>query len=276
MAKYQGAIFLLSWNGGSVDGLTMEDNTVYWSPFENSPAVLNDATIKAGTAVFRNNTVHSTSPWMVYSNTSLSLAQNRYSYFGARSPEWRYGAKAFGSLKELQTGPKQETGSRFVQRPLRQWPEAFEQETSGSAAGAKYHPSNMERHEGWQLSCVLPVSLDAQGMMDDAALQQIVVLKSLSQQYRAQGLQVILRMTSPDAQLFKTEAFRNALADLGLVGITLEQTVGSASERTTLSMAGSRTAGQWDGFAGPVSLGLALRRAMGEPVYAQMGAKADE
>ncbi|MGB0125937.1 MAG: right-handed parallel beta-helix repeat-containing protein [Silvibacterium sp.] len=276
MAKYQGAIFLLSWNGGSVDGLTMEDNTVYWSPFENSPALLNEATIKAGTAVFRNNTVHSTSPWMVDSNTSLSLAQNRYSYFGAGSPEWRYGAKVFGSLNELQAGPKQETGSRFVQRPLRQWSEGFEQEASGSSAGAKYHPSNMERDEGWQLSCVLPVSLDAQGMMDDAALRQIVVLKSLSQQYRAEGLHVILRMTSPDAQLFKTEAFRNALADLDLVGITVEQTVGSASERTTLSLAGSRTAGQWDGFAGPVSLGLALRRAMGEPVYAQMGVKADE
>ena len=56
-------------------------------------------------------------------------------------------------------------------------------------------------------------------MMGDAALQQIVVLKSLSQQYRAQGLQVILRMTSPDAQLFKTEAFRNAMADLDLEGI---------------------------------------------------------
>ena len=276
MAKYQGAIFLLSWNDGSVDGLTMEDNTVYWSPFENSPALLNEATIKAGTAVFRNNTVYSTSPWMVDSNTSLSLAQNHYSYFGAGSPEWRYGANAFGSLNELQAGPKQETGSGFVQRPLRQWSQAFEQEAGGSSAGAKYHPSNMQRHEDWQLSCVLPVSLDAQGMMGDAALQQIVVLKSLSQQYRAQGLHVILRMTSTDAQLFKTEAFRNALADLDLVGVTVEQTVGSASERTTLSMPRSRTAGQWDGFAGPVSLGLALRRAMGEPVYAQMGAKSDD
>ena len=71
MAKYQGAIFLLSWNDGSIDGLTVENNTVYWSPFENSPALVNQATIKAGTAAFRNNTIYSTSPWIVDSNTSL-------------------------------------------------------------------------------------------------------------------------------------------------------------------------------------------------------------
>ena len=117
MAKYQGAIFLLSWNGGSIDGLTMENNTVYWSPFENSPALVNQATIKAGTAAFRNNTIYSTSPWIVDSNTSLSLAQNHYSYYGGGSAKWRYGAKEFGSLQELQNGPKQETGSRFVQGP---------------------------------------------------------------------------------------------------------------------------------------------------------------
>ena len=35
-------------------------------------------------------------------------------------------------------------------------------------------------------------------------------------------------------------------------------------------------AGQWDGFAGPVNSVLALRRALGEPVYAQMGVNDDE
>ena len=47
-------------------------------------------------------------------------------------------------------------------------------------------------------------------------------------------------------------------------------------EHTTLSTAAGTIAGQWDGFAGPVTLGLALRCAIGEPVYAQMGVKAHE
>jgi len=32
----------------------------------------------------------------------------------------------------------------------------------------------------------------------------------------------------------------------------------------------------WEGFSGPVVLGLALRRAMGEPLFAQMGAGSHE
>ncbi len=254
----------------------MENNTIYWNPFENAPALLNEATIKAGTAVFRNNTINSTSPWIVDSNTSLSLEQDRYNYFGAGAPEWRYGTRPFSSLTQIESGSHQETGSSFAQRPLRQWSEAFQQATIGSPAKGVQRPLNTKPQAGWQLSCVLPVSLDAQGLMSDAALQQLVVLKSLSQQYRAQGLHTTLRMTSHDAQLFRTEAFRNAMTDLGLEGITVVQTAGSSSERTTLSTSGGRVAAQWDGYTGPVSLGLALRRAMGEPLYAQMGAKADE
>lgn len=274
MAKYQGAIFLLSWNGGSVDGLTMEDNTIYWNSYENAPALLNEATIKTGTATFRNNTIYSTSPWMVDSNTSLSFAQNRYNYFGTGNSEWRYGAKPFSSLAQMQSDLRQETGSSYQQRPLRQWPQAFQQKTGESPSIAKRPNRNMP-NEQWQLSCTLPVSLDSSGLMDDAALQQLTVLKSLSQQYRAQGLQVILRIASPDAHLFNTEAFRNAMTDLDLEGITVEHGSGTVSERTTLSTHG-RIAAHWDGFTGPVPLGLALRSAIGEPIYAQMGEKSDE
>ena len=47
-------------------------------------------------------------------------------------------------------------------------------------------------------------------------------------------------------------------------------------EHTTLSTAAGTIAGQWDGFAGPVTLGLALRCDIGEPIYAQMGVKAHD
>jgi hypothetical protein len=271
MAKYQGAIFLLSWNGGSIDGLTMENNTVYWSPFENSPALVNQATIKAGTAVFRKNTIHSTAPWIVDSNTSLSLEQNHYSYYGGGNAKWRYGTTEFGTLQELQNGPKQEAGSRFVQQPLQAWSEA-----GALPANAAQRPAQTATPEDWKLESVLPFSLDARGMISDAALQQLVTIKSLGQQYRPQGLKVTVRLTSPDAHIFQSEAFRNALTDLDLDGITVLQAAGTEQERTTLSTAAGTITGQWDGFAGPVTLGLALRRAMGEPVYAQMGVKAHE
>jgi hypothetical protein len=275
MANYQGAIFLLSWNGGSIDGLTMEDNNVYWDPFENAPALLNEATIKDGTASFRNNSIYSTSPRMIQSNASLSFAQNHYSYFGAGKPEWRYGAKAFSSLAQMQSGPRQETGSSYLQRPLRQWSEAFQQKP-GESPSVTSRPNRSMPDEHWLLSCTLPVSLDSSGLINDAALQQLTVLKSMSRQYRAQGLHVTLRMTSPDARLFSTEAFRNAITDLDLRGIAVEHSADAAPEHTTLSTPGGRIAAQWNGFAGPVQLGLALRRAIGEPVFTQMGDEPDE
>ncbi len=253
MAKYQGAIFLLSWNGGSIDGLTMEDNTIYWSPYENAPALLNNGNIKAGTAVFRNNTIDSTAPWMVDSNTSLSFTHNQYSYFGDGNPEWRYGTQRFTSLGELQAGTHQENSSNFAQLALQQW------------------PLQTKSQRGWLLDCKLPISVDENGMIDDAALRQIVVLKSLSQQYRARGLQVIVRMTSPDAQIFKTQRFRNAVIDLDLDGIAMTEAAGSGVEHTMLRRPDGKATEKWDGFVGPTVLGLAVRQAMGEPAYSQMG-----
>lgn len=273
MAKYQGAIFLLSWNGGSIDGLTMEDNTVYWNPYENAPALLNQGNIKMGTAVFRHNTIYSTAPWVVNSNTSLSLEQNHYSYFGAGVPQWQYGAQRLKGLLSTQLESHQEAGSSLSQHTLQQWSSVYGQ-SAKSPQAKSFTPS--QRTQGWVLTCVLPVSLDARGMIGGATLQQIVVLKSLSQQYHARGLQVKLRLTSPDVGLFKIRAFHNAAADLDLSGITIEPASGSAAEQTTLLMPGGSIAGRWNGFVGPTTLGLALRRWMGKPSFSQMGVNADE
>jgi hypothetical protein len=266
MAKYQGAIFLLTWNDGSIDGVTIENNTVYWSPFESVAALLNEADIKPGNAVFRNNTIYSTSPSFVNSNPSLTFTQNHYVYFGAGDPRWEYGTQQFNTLAD------HEPGSTLVKHPLRQWTNVFEQEFSTTPAQA---PQRTEQTH-WLLTCILPVSLNAQQLLDDTALQQITTLKSFSQQYRPQGLRVSLRLTTADKQLFTTAAFRNAIKDLDLDGISIEQFAGDASEKTTLSASDGRTAEHWDGIVGPVQLGLALRRALGEPLYAQMGVKADE
>ena len=261
MAQYQSAIFVLTWNGGSIDGLTVEDNTVYWNPYKNAPPLLNEADIKANTALFRNNTIYSTAPWMTDSNTSMAFEQNRYSYFGTGNPEWRYGSQQFGSLRAMQNAVHQETGSTFARHPLQQWSSIFKQHDG---------PLTAPGTQGWQLTSVVPVSLNADGLIDDSALQQIVVLKSFAQQYRAQGLRVSLRLASSGSRLFSAKAFRNAITDLDLGSITVEKASGAAPEETTLSTPGGKIAVHFSGFASPTQLGLALRRAFGEPIYSQM------
>ena len=41
--------------------------------------------------------------------------------------------------------------------------------------------------------------------------------------------------------------------------------------KTVLVTPDGKIADEWKGFAGPVALGLAARRALGEPVFSQMG-----
>jgi hypothetical protein len=255
MAKFQGAIFLWTWNNGSIDGLKIEKNAIYWSAFENAPALVNRGDIKAGTALFRDNSIFSTAPWLVESNTALLLSGNSYEYFGAGKPEWKYGDKSFLSLQRLKDDTKQETDASFTQLPLKAWPQMFPQQDAAA----------------WTLDCVLPVTLDANGLLGDAALQQLVVLKTFRQQYAAQGLKVTLEMVSPDRKLFETEAFRNVLTDMDLRGIEVtQQNDGSTSPRITLRNPNGAIAAEWQSQAGPVPLGLALRKVFGEPAYAQM------
>ncbi|MGC2638513.1 MAG: right-handed parallel beta-helix repeat-containing protein, partial [Acidobacteriaceae bacterium] len=93
MAKNEGAIYIYTWNGGSIDGLTVVHNTVEWSPFNNAPPILNKADL-TGSAVFRNNSVASAARWMVDSNASLSFEHNQYRYYGIGDPAWRYGNRS--------------------------------------------------------------------------------------------------------------------------------------------------------------------------------------
>lgn len=262
MAKYQGAIFLLTWNGGSIDGLAIQDNTVYWNPYENAPALLNEATLARGTALFRDNRIYSTAPSMIESNESLSLAKNQYTYFGTGSPEWRFGAKRFSSLAEMQSSAHQENESRYRQLSLRNWMLAASSKFSGAGGS-------------WRLQCTVPVSLNEQDLLDDAALRQLTTIKSIARQYQPENLKIMLILTAKDASLFRTSEFRNAWSDFGLddrVLVRFRMSNNHGDIKIMLTAPDNKVTATWNGYAGPVQLGLALRRAIGEPDYASMGA----
>lgn len=257
MATYQGAIFLWTWNGGSIDGLKIEKNSIYWNPFENAPALLNKGNIKAGTATFSDNSIYSTSPALVESNAAVLLSANTYKYFGSGTPQWKYSGKSFSTLHALEENSHQESGASFTQQSIEDWYQLF--------------PERYTANHAWTLECLLPVALDADGLISDASRQQLVILKSFAQQYTPQGLRVKLAMSSSDSKLFQTEAFRNALTDVNLRGIEIiQRTTVSAATRITLRGPHDEIAGEWKQPVGPVPLGLALRKVFGEPAYAQM------
>ena len=257
MAKYQGAIFLWTWNGGSIDGLKVEKNLIYWNPFENAPALLNKGNIKAATANFSDNSIYSTSPSLVESNEALLLSGNTYNYFGSGTPEWKYSDKSYSSLQDLRANAKQDMSASFTQHALGAWPKLF--------------PQQYESDHAWTLECVLPVSLNTSGLLSDTSLRQLVVLKSFVQQYAPQGLALKLEISSTDPKLFHTEAFRNVLTDANLHGVEVTQHVDPiVATRITLRGPKGKAEAEWKEPVGPVALGLALRKVFGEPAYAQM------
>lgn len=288
MANYQGAIFLYTWNGGSIDGLTVENNTVFWRPYEKAPALLNNAQIMAGTTVFRNNKIYSTSPWLVKSSGSLAFAQNKYTYFGAGKAEWQWGAKMFSGLQQGQA-TQQENGSTLDQQPLSRWSNVFRASSVRGnadelfsrkyidAAGQPFTVSYTDK--SWRVYCELPVSFDDQGLINDDALKQIVFLKSLDQQYRARGLKVVLLLVPANSQEIRSKVMLNAITDLDLNGIAVTfsaQSVKSGEEQSVLVSPQGEVVQQWKGFVGPAALGLAARAWIGEPAYSQMGVNGHE
>ena len=286
MAKYQGAIFLYTWNGGSIDGLAIENNTVYWSPYESAPALLNNAQINAGSAVVRDNTIYSTAPWLVDSNKSAHFESNRYTYFGSSRPIWRWDNRSFTNLTELQAGVQQESGSSFTQLPLRDWanvlPRTATKLTSDSifdqrfinASGAEFPIKRVE--DGWRLFALVPATFNESGLIDDDALKQIIFLKSLDLQYRARGLNVIL-LLAVDSRFLHSAVLRNAISDLDLAGIPVAYIGNSTdSQHTVLVAPEGQFVQRWNGFAGPAALGLVIRAWLGEPAFSQSGAGPNE
>lgn len=258
MGMTEGAIYIYTWNDGSIDGLAVEHNTVFWSPFSDAAAVVNNATIAPGTAVFRENAIESTAAWMVDSNTSLSLAHNKYRYYGLGGPQFRYGARSYDNLHDLQLATSQEDGSTEMPLALRVWP-------------LQAHPDGI-----WKLTVTLPVSLGEQGLVDEEALRQIVILKSQAQQYFASRLEVSLNLTSSNPKLFDSAAFRNAVVDLDLTDIAVTHSVAAGGPELTLRAPDGHAVAHWTGAVGPVALGRILRSDLGEPVYAQMSIRHDD
>jgi len=287
MAKYQGAIFLLTWNNGSIDGLTIDHNTIYWSPYETTPALINNAQIASGTAAFRDNTIYSASPWFTDSNKSLAFEKNHYTYFGVGPPQWRWDAKSYGALRKLQSDLQQEGGSSFSQRPLAEWSAVFSPTTPNASTDLIFQRQFTDssgrsvaalRGDGrWHLYSLIPVSFDSQDLTSDDALRQIVFLKSFDQQYRARGLETKL-LLAVDSRDMNSARFRNALSDLNLAGIPVAFIVADSSvaEHSILVSPKGEIVEQWNGFAGPTALGLAARTWLGEPAFSQMGVKANE
>jgi hypothetical protein len=116
LGSRQGDFYLNTWNGGSVDGVQVYNNTFYWDPASNEPVVVNKGTNLTGSSprVFRNNIIVSTVDKLIWSDSSLSFNNNLYWYTGSTSPYWGYNNGWWTSLASYATATGQDAQSLYA------------------------------------------------------------------------------------------------------------------------------------------------------------------
>jgi hypothetical protein len=275
MARYQGAIFLWTWNNGVIVNLRVEKNTIFWTPPGNYPAVLNRADIQGVQRVFRENQTYSASASFTESNKNLSFQANRYSTCGANRALWTFDNRVYDTFDKYRAGSSQEQGSGWKpdsSEVCLATTRARNKENYGAAASAKNRRIGRgTKSPSWKVVSELPASIGPDGLLDTASTGQLMVLKNLSVQFRASGLRTSVRLHLQNG--ISNESTENVIRDYATNGFEVVQSTASQMlvhpEISFIEPDGSLVR-QWQDYIGPAEIGLAVRRVLGQPVYSKM------
>ena len=141
MATLQGAIYIRTWNGGKIDGLAIEKNTIVWNPPVQAAPIVNDenSELTGKPISAQENIIRSSSPHLMQSfGDKLAFSGNRYEYHGAQSPYWNWNGKRWNSLHELQAAGA-ETGSEYRMSATR-----LDETSHGPVPGPKFDLGALE------------------------------------------------------------------------------------------------------------------------------------
>jgi len=111
----QGDIFLSTWNGGSLNGIQIYNNTFYWNPANPQPLLNTTKATFTGSSpdFFKNNIIYSTVPDMVSVSSPLALDSNIY-YSVSGTPSWNWEGGTYTSLAAYQAASAQDSHSLAV------------------------------------------------------------------------------------------------------------------------------------------------------------------
>ena len=274
MARYQGAIFLWTWNNGVIENLRVEKNTIFWTPPGNYPAVLNRADIQGAQRIFRENQTYSASASFIDSNKNLSFQANRYSTCGADRALWTFDNRAYDTFDKYRASSGQEQGSSWKPDSsevcLATVPSAHKQR-SDAAAFPDRRIEHAAKASTWNVIFELPASIGPDGLLDTASTGQLVVLKNLFVQFRASGLRTSVKLHLQHG--ISNESMENVIRDYSANGFEVVQSTASQMlvhpEIRFIAPDGSLVRA-WQDYIGPAEIGLAVRRVLGQPVYSKV------
>lgn len=240
LARRQGDLYITTWDGGALDGVLVHNNTFYWTPAIDAPAIQAiDATYTGSRAnrVF-DNVIVSAVPSMTAVSRGLRLERNLYWYAGSDEPKWNDDGKerttpAGGEFADPRLDP--------LLRPLEGSPLAGR--TAGAAPVDAAIALPAPQAGRWTLT------LFAAASRDDAR-SQLVFLEAAMAQYGDSRLTAVVS----GADDWPLERVRAAAAGDSGAGVLL-----------SLSSPSGKVVREWRTFAAPADLGLTLRHLLGPP-----------
>jgi hypothetical protein len=111
-----GEILLNTWDGGSIDGLQIYNNTFYWNPVTPGMAINTTwATVTNNSPdLIENNIIYGAAPGMMASSAPFTLSNNIYWTTGSGSPDWQYNGTSYADFASYQSGSGQDAGSMYT------------------------------------------------------------------------------------------------------------------------------------------------------------------
>ncbi len=262
LAAKQGALFLLTWEHGVLDGVVIKDNTVYWDPPGAFPAMQTGSELNIRGLSIERNTIYSSSPTFASSRLQFDGTTNRYFYMQRNKSDEHLkseqgavaGNRAIGRGGIACWSSCNYAGKRNLSLAESEW---IAQLRNASGIPVQHGAGD------WMLYADLPADADSRAA-------EIVMLKSQASQFRAAGLRVVLVTRSVPADLHQLSDDWDLAAD----GIQLVPGSGDDAKPAMLLISpGVEVLQEWHRLPSSQSVGLALRQIVGEPVFAGLPAE---
>jgi hypothetical protein len=248
LAAMQGVVYLRTWNGGLIDGLRIEHNTIIFNPpVSSAAAIVDEAETRNGPVVFAGNRIESSAPLFYRANAQFAPAGNTYQYEGAGDARFTLGDRHDVSLSAL--------------------------EAAGFEKGSMLVHEHAPRRDAksLRLDADVDFTLDSDGLLAPAPRAQLMVLRSLAAQYGPEMLAVNVHWheaAGPSAE--ERVARANALLDLDAGPIHFEDN-GKKGSAIRLTTSDGRLLNEWDGLQNAATLGGAVRAQLGAPHFPAVG-----
>ncbi|MGB6686208.1 MAG: right-handed parallel beta-helix repeat-containing protein [Terracidiphilus sp.] len=244
LAALQGAVYLRTWNGGLIDGLRIEHNTVVFDPpVASAAAIVDEAETRNGPVVFAGNRIESSAPLFYRSNAPIAPGGNTYQYEGTGDARFTLGDRHDVLLTALQA--------------------------AGFEKGSTLEHEHVPRRDAkfLRLDAEIDFALDSDGLLAPAPRAQLMVLRSLAAQYGPEVLAVNVHWcAAADPSLDERIARANALLDLDAGPIRFKDD-GKQGGAIRLTASDGRLLNEGQGFQNAAALGGAVRARLGAPHF---------